>query len=315
MAKAAPVLQKVSQAYTAGKESALAFLLNVATHDITDRRFLSIVKKYVMRSSSPEEGLEEMKKLLKEKDLEIAKLKAQNVTDELTRVMNRHGLFEKGIPLVALSQRSAKTVAAIAIDLDNFKVVNDLFGHDVGDDVLKRVSQIVNEQIRRKSDLVVRMGGEEFVVLLPESSSKGALPLAEAIRKAVESDKVLQALLSKHSDDLLKNLSSEPYEKALAFTKASFGREIPEELTSVMAHINKSAQNSVKERLEDKAALIEILRKNTPKNQTISVGVSSLDALATYEPKQFIKDLIALADVGLRDAKKLGKNQVVIHNH
>jgi diguanylate cyclase (GGDEF)-like protein/hemerythrin-like metal-binding protein len=73
----------------------------------------------------------------------------------------------------------------LELDLDHFKVVNDTWGHPIGDIILRKTGEICNEMIR-KSDVLVRMGGEEFIVLMPETDKEGAYQVAEKIRKALE---------------------------------------------------------------------------------------------------------------------------------
>ncbi len=77
----------------------------------------------------------------------------------------------------------------MVLDLDDFKKVNDTFGHDVGDQVLKALARVLEGGIR-VSDRAVRLGGEEFAVLLPETELAQALPLAERLRQAVRARSV-----------------------------------------------------------------------------------------------------------------------------
>ncbi len=71
------------------------------------------------------------------------------------------------------------------LDIDYFKKINDSYGHKVGDDVLVAIAETLNEQIRQ-SDIICRFGGEEFVILLPETDLDGAMIIAEKIRVAIE---------------------------------------------------------------------------------------------------------------------------------
>jgi diguanylate cyclase (GGDEF)-like protein len=77
-------------------------------------------------------------------------------------------------------------LSAIVIDIDRFKAVNDLRGHLYGDKVLTRVASLLQQSLRGKDDFAARFGGEEFVVLLPQTSQRAALIVAERIRKLVE---------------------------------------------------------------------------------------------------------------------------------
>ena len=97
-------------------------------------------------------------------------------TDVLTGMLNRRALFEQfgdaGLPARA---------AVIVFDLDNFKIVNDTYGHAAGDELLKKFAEVCDQKTRQ-ADTLVRLGGEEFVAILPDSSKSGALAVAEAIR-------------------------------------------------------------------------------------------------------------------------------------
>jgi diguanylate cyclase (GGDEF)-like protein len=106
--------------------------------------------------------------------------------DNLTGLANRHSfeLYCGTLWQQALSEGSL--LSAIVIDIDRFKAVNDLRGHLYGDKVLTRVASLLMQSLRGKDDFAARFGGEEFVVLLPQTSQRSALIVAERIRKLVE---------------------------------------------------------------------------------------------------------------------------------
>ncbi len=110
---------------------------------------------------------------------EIAQERA--MTDALTGLLNRHGLQRVLSHEHAEARRYTRQLSCLMVDLDNFKTINDTFGHFVGDDALKHVAGILSEIVRR-SDMVSRYGGDEFLVLLPETDLEGAEALAEKIR-------------------------------------------------------------------------------------------------------------------------------------
>lgn len=111
-------------------------------------------------------------------------LEAAATHDPLTGLLNR-GSLEAGLPmLTARSARDARSVAALMVDLDHFKRVNDRFGHPAGDRVLQAVASTLRA-VCRDGDLVARYGGEEFVVVLPEADRTQALEIAERIRERV----------------------------------------------------------------------------------------------------------------------------------
>lgn len=102
--------------------------------------------------------------------------------DELTKVYNRVGL--KRIYTNFINDRRSNGSALLLLDIDNFKSINDTFGHNVGDSVLVEFANLVNASCR-DSDVVVRWGGEEFVVLLHDVTSSGAAAIAEKIRESI----------------------------------------------------------------------------------------------------------------------------------
>lgn len=109
------------------------------------------------------------------------------IKDNLTGLYNRM-YFDKELEKeVDRATRYGTSTSLVMYDLDKFKIVNDVYGHDMGDEVLKRVSGIVDANIR-KSDIHARWGGEEFVILMPNTDVSGAATLAEKIRKIIEKD-------------------------------------------------------------------------------------------------------------------------------
>jgi diguanylate cyclase (GGDEF)-like protein/putative nucleotidyltransferase with HDIG domain/PAS domain S-box-containing protein len=114
-------------------------------------------------------------------------------TDPLTGVFNRRHFNEALAAELARAQRVASGTGLLCVDIDHFKVINDLRGHLVGDDVLCRVAERITSAIR-EYDVLARFGGEEFVVLLPGISADDELRAAgERVRRAIESDAVMVA--------------------------------------------------------------------------------------------------------------------------
>jgi diguanylate cyclase (GGDEF)-like protein len=108
--------------------------------------------------------------------------------DSLTGVYNRRKIEEILSRESERSKRYGNTVSLMLIDIDNFKDVNDTYGHQMGDEVLKRIARIIRQNLRR-TDSVGRYGGEEFLVILPETEVQKAIKAGERIRKAVESER------------------------------------------------------------------------------------------------------------------------------
>ncbi len=111
--------------------------------------------------------------------------------DEKTEVYNHN--FFKTISEMELekAKRGSNSLSLLILDLDHFKKINDIYGHLVGDAVLKRLGQIFKESTR-KYDIVSRFGGEEFIILFPNTNIKRAKEVSERLRKKVEQDKELR---------------------------------------------------------------------------------------------------------------------------
>ena len=108
------------------------------------------------------------------------------VTDPLTGLYNRRYMTTHGEALVDEAANRGKALSLLLLDLDYFKKVNDTHGHDVGDRVLKELAQRMKRQVRRL-DIVCRVGGEEFVILLPNAEISVAWRIAERLREAIAS--------------------------------------------------------------------------------------------------------------------------------
>jgi len=106
-------------------------------------------------------------------------------TDHLTGVKNRRSLTIALEHELKRSARFGRPFAVMLVDADNLKEINDLYGHDAGDRLLKNLTRIIGET-SRDSDVLARTGGDEFIVLLPETDARSAGVIAERIRKAVE---------------------------------------------------------------------------------------------------------------------------------
>jgi diguanylate cyclase (GGDEF)-like protein len=108
----------------------------------------------------------------------------QAKTDQLTGINNRRAFLEHSEQLVRYCQRHELPLAALVMDLDHFKAINDTLGHLAGDTVLRHVGEIIGTTLRR-SDVCGRIGGEEFAAVLPHTSDDGALGIAEKLRKTI----------------------------------------------------------------------------------------------------------------------------------
>ena len=106
-------------------------------------------------------------------------------TDYLTGLMNRRAFFDRVRPELSRSRRHERSLCILMGDIDRFKTVNDQYGHDVGDMVLRETARTFASSLRSE-DLKVRWGGEEFLALLPETDANGAAAAAEKLRSVIE---------------------------------------------------------------------------------------------------------------------------------
>jgi len=119
-----------------------------------------------------------------------SKLKAMLKIDDLTGLSNRRHFMDFLNKMHSLSQRHGHSLSILMADIDNFKEINDNYGHHKGDQFLRAVGDILKRKIRNE-DLAARMGGDEFVILLPETSLKEALYIAHRIKKCVKNIDIL----------------------------------------------------------------------------------------------------------------------------
>jgi diguanylate cyclase (GGDEF)-like protein len=116
------------------------------------------------------------------RNLALAELRA--ATDPLTGLPNQRSVQDALLRMVAQASRMVEPLGAILVDLDHFKQINDVHGHDRGDEVLAAVARALRNAVR-ESDFIGRYGGEEFVVLLPGTDREGAVRVAGAVRTAI----------------------------------------------------------------------------------------------------------------------------------
>lgn len=144
--------------------------------------FIKLLIPYIKRY------LEEASPVL-EARIYMGMLMEQSLRDQLTGLYNRRFLEETIDKIAAQIKRRGTRLGILMIDTDHFKAVNDTYGHDIGDKVLKEVSKIIQGSIR-ESDIAIRFGGEEFMVLLMDVEEGKSEEVAEKIRKAVEEHKI-----------------------------------------------------------------------------------------------------------------------------
>ncbi|MFC1752639.1 GGDEF domain-containing protein [Thermoproteota archaeon] len=219
--------------------------------------------------------------------------------DALTGLPNDRAFTEE---VDKLKKQSGANVSMIAIDIDYFKAFNEVYGHKGGDVVLRRVSQAMANVLKRSTD-ILRMGGEEFVVLLPDTDLKGATIVAEKIRKTVEQFDieplgVINDVHRKHFWQIgqLRIIRAEeiywynPKTKVTEIRKRDNSGEIIQEIPST-GPLSSATQGTLEQ------AWI-----------TISVGVASYP-----EHTKDLDELRNLADEAAVEAKDKGRNTMVIY--
>lgn len=160
--------------------------------DITDKWLMRSVSRIIMHLIASLLVIYLVRKfifLLNEILAAQKKLEISARYDSMTGLMNRKYFFERLEEEIARSVRYGKKMSFISIDADHFKVINDKYGHPKGDCVISMLGSIIRENIR-ETDFAGRLGGEEFSVVLPETSAEDGKVIAERIRNAVHSIKV-----------------------------------------------------------------------------------------------------------------------------
>ncbi len=177
------------------------------------------------RTRELENALNSLEKITKELHEKNKVLEEIAVTDKLTSLFNR-GYFEDRLKFeIEKSFKFKRELSLLFIDLDKFKKINDTYGHLVGDKLLQKISEVIKESIR-KTDIAARYGGDEFVVILPETNIESAKMVAEKIRENIENtfivvgDKKISVTASIGVAGI-KEGQSTTFEKLIKFTDKS----------------------------------------------------------------------------------------------
>ncbi len=141
------------------------------------------LKKEMDRRKQREKELLEVKQKLEAANNELRRL---STLDSLTGVLNRRTFDEKLQYEWRRVPRETEYISLVMIDIDFFKAYNDTYGHQAGDDCLKRVARALSETLHRPGDTLFRYGGEEFAVILPNTDPEGALHVGEILRRNIE---------------------------------------------------------------------------------------------------------------------------------
>lgn len=176
------VIDRQPRTLTDTQREALEILSREIIVQLELRRSIATLEQAVLDQEKYVELLQEY-----QRDIEKVRvhLESQSVTDVLTGVKNRRS-FDLTLDEECIrAQSRGTTVSLLMIDVDHFKTFNDEFGHPSGDEVLRAVAHLLHSELRI-SDSLFRYGGEEFAVVLPETTCKGAFVLGERFRRAVQ---------------------------------------------------------------------------------------------------------------------------------
>lgn len=173
----------------------VASLILAPTYGVGPALLLGLVTTalLVLQLKPPKEVVKRQEKIIETKVAErtnelvqlVTHYEKQAMTDALTGLLNRRGGEEAIKPHIARSLRVKTAMSFILLDIDHFKMINDKYGHGVGDGVIAGVANIIKVNLRT-SDFAVRWGGEEYLVCLPDTDLSGAIVAAEKLRAAVE---------------------------------------------------------------------------------------------------------------------------------
>lgn len=136
------------------------------------------------------ERTQELNRALAELESKNQLLSELNTIDGLTGARNRAYQDQLLVTEWARAYRNRRPLSVLMVDIDHFKAINDNHGHQCGDVALRQVAQIVQAHLKRSSDVLCRYGGEEFMVILPETDGEGACVLAESIRQALAASEI-----------------------------------------------------------------------------------------------------------------------------
>lgn len=157
--------------------------LDIGAHDFISKPFIYPVLEARVRSAV------RLKQSQEELGAANERLAILASTDSLTRCFNRRHFFEMSQVEFAKAKRHGRPLSVIMLDADKFKAINDNYGHAMGDEALKTIADTCRNCLR-ETDILARLGGEEFAICCPETTIEGAALLAERIRQALEQTSV-----------------------------------------------------------------------------------------------------------------------------
>ncbi len=175
---------KILKEDTETKDIPIIFITAKTDEDSIEKAYEIGGSDYVTKPFRPRELKARVKRELELQKLQ-KQLKIMATTDSLTGLYNRRHFSTLARHIFDISRRDKKNISILMIDIDKFKRINDTYGHQTGDYVIKHIADIL-KKTKRESDIACRYGGEEFVILLPSTPIEGGCELARKIKEAVE---------------------------------------------------------------------------------------------------------------------------------
>ncbi len=197
------------------KEVAMVTRFVAPTLVISDKIYTDIKIRgeafdYIIKPITPYELKLRVRNLLKIKELKET-IKTVSTTDELTGLHNRKFLHERLEAEISRARRYETKLSCLLLDIDFFKVVNDMYGYDWGDVLLKKIAEMLGGFIR-KEDILTRYGDEEFIIILPNTTEENAFIFAERFRRDIEKMEFIPAgEEEKHPITISGGISSFPF--------------------------------------------------------------------------------------------------------
>jgi diguanylate cyclase (GGDEF)-like protein len=172
------------QAYAFAPEIPIVVLTDLNDEAVAVSTVQGGAQDYLVRGEVDPHGIVRSLRYSIERHRLLTALRSLSLIDDLTGLYNRRGFMELGTQFLKLSRRSGRGASLLYLDLDRFKDINDAHGHHVGDRALVQLAETLRAAFRR-SDLIARMGGDEFAVLAPAASSEPDEMLGRRVREGI----------------------------------------------------------------------------------------------------------------------------------